>query len=614
MSFANPFGLLGLLALPAIIVIHLYHQRFPRLMVAGLHLWSAESEMRTAGRRRERLPVTTSLVLELLAALLLSLLLADPRFGELDRVIHLVVVLDNSASMSARPNGPQTPSFRDAAVAELKSRVEDLHRGSVVTLILTGQRPTMLSGPAVEWKRAETAIQDWHPSLPAHSFESAWDLGAQLAGEDGQFLFLTDNIVPADVPVPQQMEIVSVGRQADNVALTAAEWTFDPSDNIGRVYLRVRNFGREAADVTVVGKTESQTAFRQTLSIAADDEIPLETELPGGLGQLEVRVESVRDTLEVDSSVVLIEPKVRTLTVSNSLEPQTARFRLVDRVLRSSPDLQNGDVNSAHLAIGPADQLPPSRDDLWWLGVGPVDGSEEARQQSKNLIGPYVMEKRHPLLDGIALGGVVWGGVQPLDLAITPLISAGDFPLLSRLSGTRTTAYLMNIDLDRSNLPETPDWPILLTNLVEQRRDNLPGLRRWNYRLNEDIRFRLFEESNVAQTETPQRLTLVHHGQERELVRSAIVEVPPLDEPGVYDIRDGDTSVGRFAVNFFDTDESSLAHLQSGVRQPTLAESVTSNGIVIDRPFSWIVMLLVLLVMIVALFDWYVLKPRRGVG
>src|SRR3990172_7221022 len=103
MEFANPWGLLALLSLPAIAVIHLYRRRFPPLQIAGLHLWGIESEVRAAGRRRERLPITATLLLELLAGLLLALLLSRPRLADLDSIEHLVVVLDNSASMQARP-------------------------------------------------------------------------------------------------------------------------------------------------------------------------------------------------------------------------------------------------------------------------------------------------------------------------------------------------------------------------------------------------------------------------------------------------------------------------------------------------------------------------------
>ena len=55
MSFANPWGLLALTALPVIAAIHLFHRRYPRLEVAGLHLWGVAQMTHTPGRRRERL-------------------------------------------------------------------------------------------------------------------------------------------------------------------------------------------------------------------------------------------------------------------------------------------------------------------------------------------------------------------------------------------------------------------------------------------------------------------------------------------------------------------------------------------------------------------------------
>lgn len=85
-----------------------------------------ETHTTTAGRTRERLPITPSLICELLAALALSLVLADPRWGDVGKVVHLVVVLDNSASMSSHPPGLDEKSFRDAAVEELDRRAKRL--------------------------------------------------------------------------------------------------------------------------------------------------------------------------------------------------------------------------------------------------------------------------------------------------------------------------------------------------------------------------------------------------------------------------------------------------------------------------------------------------------
>src|SRR5690349_24282143 len=136
----------------------MYHRRFPPLLVAGVHLWSSETRQHLAGRKRETLPITASLLLELLAAFLISLVLSRPQFGNTTSTVHLVAVLDDSASMQGKPPEGNALSFRDAAIAELERRVEQLPRGSLVTLIRSGVRPTMLAGPAVTWSEAKPKL------------------------------------------------------------------------------------------------------------------------------------------------------------------------------------------------------------------------------------------------------------------------------------------------------------------------------------------------------------------------------------------------------------------------------------------------------------------------
>lgn len=612
MYFANPWGLLGLLALPAIVVIHLYHRRYPPLFVAGLHLWGIETHTTTAGRTRERLPITPSLICELLAALVLSLVLADPRWGNVGKVVHLVVVLDNSASMSSRPPGLEEKSFRDAAVEELDRRARQLPRGSVVTLLRTARRPEMLAGPAVPWDEAKSKLDEWHPALPKHDFQPTWDLAAQLASETGELLFLTDVVPDEKVAVPKLMEIVSVGRALENVSISAARWDFNSQTAKGRVFLRLTNHGKRSANVRVAGAVGERVIFQETIALAAGVASPLEVEVPGGLGRLSVTTENIGDGLPIDNRIELIEPKVRTLHVALALPKESPALTAVQRALRGIPDVSLTNAESAELVIAPAQPAPPSRRELAWLGIGPLDPSDEARKAAQDLAGPYILEKQNPLLDGLTLSGVVWGGVQPLKLDVAPIITAGQQPLLSRLNGTRTAAYLLNLDFARTNLADSPDWPILLSNLVELRRDNLPGLRRWNYRLNEEIRFRLLEDAlSMGESETESAdsrpLLLVHGEQKRPLARASIVEVPPLDEADVYTIVDGDRPIGEFAVNFFDAEESTLTELRPGRRDPT--EESASSGFQIDQPLTWMILVGIMLILLAAFTDWHVLRP-----
>lgn len=604
MYLANPWGLLALAAVPAIIVIHLYRRRYPLMVVAGLHLWTSETRQDLAGRRRETLPVTASLLLELLAALLLAFLLSEPHFGALSNKVHLVAVLDDSASMSAGPAGAGVPSFRDAAIAELERRATNLPRGSVLTLILSGNRPTMLAGPAVPWVDAKASLETWRPQAPRHSFESAWDLGLQLVEKSGELLFVTDHL-PDEKETPEKLECVSVGRRLDNLAISAARWTFDSAARTGQIYLRIQNHSRRPMNFEIVGRAGQSAVFRRSASLPEQGASAIEAEVPGGLRQITVELAAADDSLATDNRVELVEPQVRMVTAAIDV-PQADAARAILRVLDALPDVELRESESANLVFAPADALPESNPRRWWVGIGPLSRAEGALAAAKDIAGPYVLDKQQPLLEGVVLGGVVWGGVQPISFDVTPLVSSGNFALLSRLNGTRTVGFVFNIDLARSNLPDSPDWPILLTNLIELRRESLPGLARWNYRLGESVRFRLFEGDGEASAGA-NPLTLFHTGKPRKtLARVNLVELPPLEETGVYEIRDGESVFGRFAVNFFDAEESDLRGLVPGRRA---AKSQAAVGtIALDSSSSWIVVLALLVILGAILGDWLVLS------
>lgn len=615
MTFANPWGLLALLAVPAILVIHLYQRRFPTLVVAGLHLWSVETRQSQAGRRRERLPVSTSLILECLAALLLAALLSGPRIGEADRVPHLIVVLDDSASMSARSDGHDP---RAAAVREITRRVEAASRGAVVSLITTGVRPSMLVGPAASWDDARAALARWSPQSPRHGFESAWDLALQLATPEASVLFLTD-LVPESKSLPERLEIVSLGERVENLAIEASRWTFDPQAGRGELFVRVKNFSERVQATDLVGTRDQTELFRKRISVPAGGSESRLFELPGGVGQVTVSLggrttsssESNRpgDGLRLDSEVDLVEPKSRLVTVAVTL-PEGMGAGRVKRVLEALPAVQLGGVEEAHLVIGPAGERPGESESRWWLGIGPVSLEAARREVAKDLLGPYLLEKGHPLLEGVVLGGVIWGGAQSGLANVTPLVSSGETPLLARLTGTRTVGYLLNIDLARSNLPEAPDWPILLTNLIELRRAELPGLSRWNYRLGETVRFRLYEGAIDPQAEGTAPLTLTHNGVTRAVPRGPTVELTGTNDPGLYVLREGERELGRFAMQFNDLEESDLRNLKVGAKAAKVAGA---SELEVESHYSWWLLAGIVVVLGLLLGDYRSLAPR-GVG
>ncbi|GIT29336.1 MAG: hypothetical protein Ct9H300mP1_13820 [Planctomycetaceae bacterium] len=116
---------------------------------------------------------------------------------------------------------------------------------------------------------------------------------------------------------------------------------------------------------------------------------------------------------------------------------------------------------------------------------------------------------------------MIWGGVQELDFDFTPLITSGSRPLLVQGWGLPPTVRAQYRP-GRSNFTDTPDWPILISNLLEECRDSRPGLRRVNYRVTEDVRFRVGERA----AEGDELLRLEGANRTRQVARGRLVEIP----------------------------------------------------------------------------------------
>ena len=103
-------------------------------------------------------------------------------------------------------------------------------------------------------------------------------------------------------------------------------------------------------------------------------------------------------------------------------------------------------------------------------------------------LGPFVVNQRHPLTEGLSFSGVVWGAGLTETFMGNPIITAGNIPLLTdteRFTGSHELRLRLRPDL--STLQRSPNWPALIWNLLEWRASETPGLDRTNLRLGEAV-------------------------------------------------------------------------------------------------------------------------------
>ena len=614
MTFAAPLGLLALLAIPAIIAIHLLRRRFPVRPIAGLFLWQAAHDVPDGGRRIDKLPWTTSLLLECLAALALALIISGATLAPSGSSEHLVVLLDDSVSMTAIDSGGESPRAR--AVARVRDEVKRIGPRGRMTIVRSGERPALIVGPAAFGAEAESALAAWTPQARQHSLAAGLRLARELKGDSGSLLILSDRrpdgtserIVPGET-------WAAAGVPLANIGIVDAHRSVNEDTKQGALSLTVRNYSDAPAKRLLV--VESGFSRIDAPKTAGSKEVlARNVEVPAGTSSISiplpaatppVRASLSVDALVSDNAVVMVEPRPQIVAIDDRLKDGRGKAAL-EKALGALTQVVQG--SPGHLAfldgVGADRKVGPSPG-VWQARFGRPDTPLVANGTPEDLIGPFVLEKRHPLLQGVTLGGVVWTGVFPLTPgAVHPLASGGDRALLGTLAptaGAPDPTFLFNLDLERTNLIRSPDWPILISNLVEMRRRELPGPERWNYRVGEWVRIR-FDSQPTA------KLRLRMGTFERDLPGTRLVEFVAPAPGGLAQILEGDQVRFEIGINPLDEPEGDLRLARTetlGKFDDADRKRAIESGAGFD-PLFWLLLAVCGAAM---LANWWLLSPRR---
>ncbi len=608
MIFAAPLGLLALLAIPAILAIHLLRRRFPVRPIAGLFLWQAAHDVPDGGRRIDKLPWTTSLLLECLAALALALIIAGATLAPSASSEHLVVLLDDSVSMTATAGGGESPRAR--GVSRVRDEIRRIGPRGRITLVRSGERPALIAGPAAFGPEAESALAAWTPLARQHSLSAGLRLARELAGDSGSLLILSDRqpdgtserIVPGET-------WAAAGVPLPNIGIVDAHRSVNADTKQGALSLTVRNYSDAPAKrvlrLVVSGFSRTNETANDKELLARNVDVPAGTSsisIPLPAATPPVRASLSDDALLSDNAVVMVEPRPQIVAVDNRLQDGRGKTAL-DRALGALAGVIQG--SPGHLAFLDATNVSPPG--VWQARFGRPAAPLAGDGMPEDLIGPFVLEKRHPLLQGVTLGGVVWTGVVPLSAsAVHPLASGGDRALIGTLaptSGAADPSFLFNLDLERTNLIRSPDWPILISNLVEMRRRELPGPERWNYRVGEWVRIR-FDRQPAG----PLRLRM--GTLERDLPGTTLVEFVAPAPGGLAQILEGDQVRHEIGINPLDEPEGDLRRARTetiGTFETAGRERAIESGTAFD-PIFW----LLLAVCTAAMFgNWWLLTAQH---
>lgn len=506
MNFLAPLALLGLLTIPAILLLHLLRNRREPLDIPSLRLWRG-LEQKKQGALPRRLPLSWMLLLQLLVAAALALGLARPALSYLlDKPQQTIFVLDITTSMAAEDAGLSGGPARrfDAARQIIRERLQAMGQQDTFAVVGLGPRPELLlSGDGGQKMEALLALDKLVPGATGHNLPAALTLANGLIeGDDREhhIVVLTDGnftLQPGFLPVmhaPLTWQMFPNRSQpASNQALLNVSAKSLPGGR-HRVFARLVNYSDSPVSRTLRLYNGPDLFAEQVIRLDPQAEAAQVWTLPETASTASVEIVEA-DALPLDNRATLHltgATRRRALLLSDAPPETDIRQSALARALAVQPGLELEVDNPGNPAHNPGEfdllvfnGLPP--DLTAWpegnlLVVNPPLGHPllQAEHYVRNLR-PDGTAAVSPLLDGVDLSGVYVGRAPKLDAppwavvdltgrpAAASLEAAAtgqpqQYPLIFHGAVGNSRVVVWAFDLTASNLPARLALPLLVAN------------------------------------------------------------------------------------------------------------------------------------------------------
>lgn len=589
-TFANPAGLFALLGIPAIILIHFLQRKAVVLPVSTLFLLEKTQREATTGRNFDRITNSIPLWMQLLAVLLLTWLLVEPRFPLAKSTQRIGIVIDSSASMVV--SKAQVIEQLGSELPGLKGFATDVE---YTVFESTPGRPRLYAGSSTTDLLA--TLEKWKPTAGLTDPTQVLRLTRSLVSREGIVLYVTDTPVEK---LPFDARALSVGRPIDNVGFTGVAFEDKQGDLLWRA--TIQNYTEKPLTRTwKMQQADGQITAEKTIQIEGRSLVTLQSIFPAKAERATLILSG--DEFPLDDTLHLVRPAPKLLY----LESAPALENLSKKLLRAIDQMQLGTAVNKDLSLVSYDPLDPA----------PIEGNavifaNDGTQGGKYLSGGIIAEK-HPLLDGLnwqslLVRETISLDIRPSDQTLLiqdkrPLILLRDVPATS--TSIATQQLLFNFDPRLSNIENQPALIVTLLRFAEQIRMRKVAPSSQNLETSQPLQIA------TARTEKPQpfvRETLDFQG--KVLASEPVNNNASLitaDEPGFYRYRQGETVLLDAATCFADTREADFrecaeANQLAGINAAAVQAHSKSD------PFThyWILLLIALL-----LASWYFIRERE---
>ncbi len=477
-EFASLFRLWwALLAVP-IILLFILRVRLRRKPVATLLFWDQLLKEHPPRAWWRRLRNLLALLLQLAFLALVVGALVDPLWGwQKKEARHVVYVIDNSASMSARDAGEAETRLEKVRAAAGRM-IASLRQQDTAAIVTAGGLPQVALGTTGDVRMLADAVRKVPASDNPTKLAEAVALARRLVGEEGrrEIIVLTDGADPEAIKLKNETDVTvfGFGQDTGNSAITSFQVRRSIADVTSyQMLIEVTNFSEEPVEcrlelelegnvVDVIPlKLEPGKPWRQTLDHTS----------PNG-GRLVAKL-NMEDALTTDNQAIAVLPRqdpIPVLLVTPGSLFLRSVFESIPNVeltiAESLPkEIPAGTILAVHktkldkVPAGSVIVIDPLTDsDLWTLGET-VEQPIAAKQAADS-----------PLMAHIRLQNVMLPGAKELkfkEQAIPLLESPTETALYARLPRANGDVLVLSVSLADGDLPLRIAFPVMIKNAIE---------------------------------------------------------------------------------------------------------------------------------------------------
>ena len=495
----------------------------------------------TSGRRFDRLVSSIPLWLQILAVLLATWLLVQPRYVKAKSTQRIAIVLDSSASM--RVFKEKTPTVIEGEIKRLQGTAANIE---VWLMESDPSKAKIYQGTSTEDLLVE--LEKWQPSSGATEIGNTLRVARSLVGAEGAVSYITDT--PLSSSAPYNSSCVAIGEPTDNCGFTGVTFETNHQDLIWKA--TIRNYSDSEQTRSWKLETPQGESKPKTFTLGPRSLTTLQGAFP--TNEKRCRISLSSDAFQLDDSLPLVRPQPKPLLTLSTL-PQETRL-LSDKMEASFPNLKSTvNIDEADLIITGSETTPKDHH----LMVFPQD-----KASSRPYLTGNIVTTKHPLTEGLNWQTLlVRNNVSiPHDANDEVLLWQGDRALIYLRTHPESgnKALIFNFDIRQSNGMKQPALAVIMLRFCEQLRAE-----------------KIAPESRITETSEPLSLTyesnpnapaLVYtnnqlNGEDdssKEITASGL-QAP--ETPGFFTISQGDLPLLTSATYFADTREADFSQCAS---------------------------------------------------